>query len=59
MARAASNSAVGGRKQELAFQFALVLSWALLPATLTYTASFVKAVFLPRYLASLQSDCCY
>ena len=35
---------------ELAFQFTLVLLWALLPATLTYAASFVKAVFLPRYL---------
>jgi hypothetical protein len=45
------NSAAGGvGKQELAFQFALVLFWALLPATLTYTVSFVKAVFLPRYL---------
>jgi uncharacterized membrane protein len=40
----------GVGKRELAFQFTLVLLWALLPAVLTYTLSFVKAVFLPRYL---------
>ena len=40
----------GVTKRELAFEFTLLLLWALLPATLTYTVSFVKAVFLPRYL---------
>jgi uncharacterized membrane protein len=37
-------------KREVAFQYALLLLWALLPAVLTYGVSFVKAVFLPRYL---------
>ena len=35
--------------REFAGQFALLL-WALFPAILTYGVSFVKAVFLPRYL---------
>ena len=35
--------------REFAGQIALLL-WALLPGTLTYGLSFVKALFLPRYL---------